>query len=261
MKQFKKISSFILAFLLCLTAFLGTPMAASAEEGPTTYYLKYVPASNEWRFQIGTWDPNGYHRELYYVYQDIKDGDLLVIDDTENAGIDLHLDVQLSNLTIVHGEYIIVTTKGIDDFYCLNNSTCAINADVTNAYVYDAGVCNFNKNVSKLELLSEKNDLLSATIAVVGTLDHVIASGKSYLHFEHYNFKENTFYMEKGTLKTDASNYSKTPVTPETTSTPATPDDEYDEVPKTADIRFNPLWLVGIAALCFAGSYKLRSAK
>lgn len=261
MKHLKKALCLFAAFAFCLTSFLSVPLKANAEETATTYYIKYVPASGEWRFQLGTWDPSGYHRELYYMYQDIKDGDLLVIEDADGVPLDLTVNVHLSNLTIVRGVQIVVTANGIDDFYCINDSTCAINADIENAYVYDACVCNFNKNVSKLELLSEKNDLLSATIAVVGTLDHVIASGKSYTHFEHYAFEKNTFYMKDGTLKTDASHYSKTPVA--TTPAPVTPDsgNEYDDVPKTGDVRFNPLLLVLIAGICFAGSYKLKENK
>lgn len=259
MKHQKKLFSLLVAFILCLTTFLSTPITANADETATTYYVKYVPAIDEWRFQIGTWETNGYHRELYYMYQDIKDGDLLVIEDTDSVPLNLSLNVSLSNLTIVKGSQIVVTAKSIDEFYCLNNSICAVNADIKNAYVYDGGICNFNSNVSNLELRSEKNDNLSATIAVVGTLDHILASGKSYKHFELYNFAANTFKIENGTLKTDASNYSNTPTV--VTPVPADPGDEYDEVPKTADIRINPLWLVGIAVICLAGSYKLKNEK
>lgn len=266
MKHLKKISSFIVALVLCLTSFLGTPLSANADETATTYHVRYVSSVNEWRFQTGSWEDGGYHRGLYFLYEEIKDGDSIVIDDPTNAGLKLEVNVALSSLFVVSGNNIVVTANSIGDFYALNNSVSAITADVTNAYVYDACVCNFNKNVSKLELLSEKNDLLSATVVVVGTLDHLIASGKSYKHYEFYDFKENTLFISGGALKTDAANYSNTPgeATPAPDATPAAPagsSDEYDDVPKTADIRFNPLWLVGIAAICFAGSYKLRKAK
>ena len=36
---------------------------------------------------------------------------------------------------------------------------------------------------------------------------------------------------------------------------------KYDDVPKTADSRFNPLWLVGLAAVCFAGSLGIKKVK
>ncbi len=260
MKHFKKISIFVLAFVLCLSAFLSTPLAANADETAKNYYLRYVPSLNEWRVQTGSWVDDGYHEGLSIMQQFIKDGDTIVIDDPTNVGLNLQVNVALGSLFVVHGNNIVVTANGIGDFYALNDSVSAINADVTNAYVYDSGIVNFNKNVSKLELLSEKNDLLSATIVVVGTLDHVIASGKSYKHFEFYDFKENTFYIKDGSLKTDASNYSSSPSgTPQTPGAdPSDPGDEYDEVPKTADIRFSPLLLACIAAICFIGSYKLK---
>lgn len=275
MKKMKRMLSFLAALALCLVPLFGNTMTVRAEGEPVTYYVKYLPDSDEWRYQTGTWTDGGSHRDLYYMKEAIKDGDLLVIDGS--ADINLTVNARLSNLTIVHGDLAIIHTNGIDNLYAINDSKSAINGNVTNAYVYDTSLCNFNNNVSNLEIINSKGELLESTVAVAGTVDHVKAYGRSYTHFELYNFAANTFYMASGNLKTDAANFSTTPTatatpaptaapaettTPSTTtSTNSSSSGEYDDVPKTNDIRFNPLWLVGIAAICFVGSYELKKVK
>lgn len=259
MKHFKKILSIFAALVLCLSPLFNAPMTANAAGG-TTYYVKYVPTLNEFRYQLGSWQDGQEHLHLSALATNIKDGDLLVIDDTANVGINLNVNVNLSNLTIVAGKSVVVTAKKITDFYALYDTVSAINGDITNAYIYDNSVVNLNNNVNNVIINNTKGDLLEATVAVAGTCDHIIASGKSYKHFEHYNFKANTLYVEKGTLKTAAGNYSSTPSASSTTPSNTTNSD-YDDVPKTADARFNPLWLVGLAALCFAGSLGIKKTK
>ncbi len=263
MKSFKRTTALFAAALLCLVFFFNLSLTAKAE-GPVTYSLRYVDSINQWRYQTGTWQDSGFYRELYYMEQDIKDGDIIVIDGTKP--LDLTLNVRLSNLTIVNSTDTVVTAKSFDEVFVLNSSVCAINGDVTKASVYANSVTNFNNNVGELNLLEAKQDLLRATVAVVGTVNHVYAAGQHYKHFEFYNFEANSLLIQNGTLKTDASKYSTTPsaATPAPApSTPAAPgtSGEYDDVPKTADVRFNPLWLVGIAAVCMAGAYKLKEEK
>ena len=259
MKHFKKILSIFAALVLCLSPLFSAPMTANAAGG-TTYYVKYVPTLNEFRYQLGSWQDGQEHFAISALASNMKDGDLLVIEDTNDIGIILNVGVSLSNLTVVDGNSVVVSAKKITDFYALNGSTSAVTGDITNAYVYDNSVANLNSNVNNVTIINSKGDLLEATVAVVGTCDHIIASGKSYKHFEHYSFKANTLYVEKGVLKTAAGNYSNTPSA--STSTPSnTTNSEYDDVPKTADARFNPLWLVGLAALCFAGSVGIKKIK
>ena len=94
-----------------------------------------------------------------------------------------------------------------------------------------------------------------------------IVSGKDYKHFEFYNFAANTLRIEEGELKTEKGNYSETPQAATTTPSTTTPSTstgsnsssgDYDDVPKTGDIRFNPLWLVLAAGICFIGAYRLK---
>lgn len=258
MKHFKKLLSILAVLALCLTPLLGTPLTANAAEG-TTYYVQYVPSLNTFRYQVGSWQDGQEHWDLSALAANIKDGDLLVIDDTHDAGINLSVNVSLSNLTVVDGNAVVVSAKKITDFYALQGSVSAVNGDITNAYIYDNSIANLNNNVKNVNIINSKGDLLEASVAVVGTCDHIVASGKSYKHFEHYNFKANTLYVEKGVLKTAAENYSKTPSA--TNTTPSTPSSEYDDVPKTADARFNPLWLALAGILCLAGSIYVKKMK
>lgn len=262
MKQLKRFVITFAAALFCFVPFLSSSMTVHAD-GPVTYYLKYVESLGEWRHQTGTWDDNAYHSDLYSLTQNIKDGDLLVIDG--NSSIKLSVDVNLNNLTIVNSTGAVVAAKSIENFYAINNSVSAISGDITNAEVYDACTVNFNNSIKNLKLLSYTNDLLQQTVYVVGTVDTLTASGKSYTHYTLYNFAANTLRVEAGELKTDAANFSSTAstTTAATTTTTATTttnsaSDEYDDVPKTGDVRVNPLWFVGIATICLAGSYALK---
>lgn len=256
MKLFKKLLVTCSAALLCLAPIFGPAIDAQAES-PVTYYVSYEEDMGDWRFQTGTWDNNSPHRDLYYMSLDIKDGDHLVIDG--HSSIKLNVNVKLESLTILHADGAIITTKGINNLYALNESVSAVNGDVNYAAVYDDASLNINNNVDTLELLSNRYENLNQTVAALGTVNHLKASGKSYVHFELYNFTKGSLLIDEGSLKTKSSNYSEVPAA--ATAAPSAPSssaDAYDEVPKTGDIRFNPLWLVAIAAVCLIGSYELK---
>lgn len=264
MKKLKKIVTLLLAAALMLTPLMSNVMTANAEE-PVTYYVKYVEDIKEWRFQTGEWKDDGYHRELYYLEQDIKDGDVLVVEGNTST-LNLKVNVRLSNLTYKQAN-ANVTAKSVDNCYVIFNSYCATNGDVTNAYVYDSSVCNFNNNVTNLEVISTVSGL-TASIAVVGTVEHLKGYDSEKVYYDFYNFTTNTLAMEGGTLKTNAANYSTTAPAASTTA-PATTttgtasgttasSGEYDDVPKTGE--WNPAWmLLAVAAVCGAMSKKLRT--
>lgn len=271
MKRMKKIVSLLTAAVFCLLSLASLSLTANAEE-PVTYYVRYI--DDEWRFQTGSvWDEQGFHRELYYLKQDIKDGDLLVIDGT-GARLILDLNVRLSNLTSCHANEAIVTAKGIDNCYILENSVFAVNGDVTNAYVYDNARCTFNNNVTNLEIIGKEN-LLKATVSVMGTVNHLKGQDGVNLHYELYDFASGKLVVENGSIKTDAAYYSTTPqsttaAAPSTaapaSSAPAAQapsaaantaaSSEYDDVPKTGEANIC-IWLLGIAAVCLLGRYEL----
>ncbi len=265
MKKIKRILSLLTALVLCLVPMFGNTLTVNAEGEPTTYYVKYRVEQDDWVYQTGGWSDSEHPWDPYYMYERIKDGDIVVVDNAKSdAGVTLNFNVSLSNLTIVGGNLANVTAKSVDNFYALNDSKSVVNANVKNAYVYDYALVNFNNNVDNLEIISSNGDLLHATVGCSGTVGHVKATSLSYTHFEFYSFAANTLQISDGSLTTPKDSYSETaPAATPAPSAPSAPSGsgEYDDVPKTADTRFNPLWLVAAAAVCMTGSYALKKAK
>lgn len=174
-----------------------------------TYSLKYVEDKDEWRYHVGAWDDNNAgHRELYYLKQSIKDGDILVIEGGEH-NLNLEVPVSLNNITFNHSHLAVITAKSVENVYVLRDSVGVVNGDVTNAHVYDNAVANFNNNVTNLYITKERSG--EQTIAVVGTVDYVRTGDAEKVYNEFYNFQANSFRQEEGILKTDASKYSTVP--------------------------------------------------
>uniref|UniRef100_UPI0040562EB2 hypothetical protein n=1 Tax=Acetatifactor sp. TaxID=1872090 RepID=UPI0040562EB2 len=267
MKTLKKITALLLAAAICALLPNATVLTASAEE-PVTYYVKHVDGQG-WRFQIGSWADNGYHRELYYMYQDIKDGDLLVVDGS-NIDNPIEVSVRLSNLTYAQNTSAVVYAKSIDNCYVLRDNFSAVNGDVTNAYIYDTTACTFNNNVGTLNILNDPgriDSLLHANVTVGGTVNHLIGNDGNTVHYDLYNFAAGKLVITQGDVKTDPAYFSTTASSTAAPSVPAqtvpadtASDDEYDDVPQTGD---SSLWicLLGISAICFAGSYQLKKVK
>lgn len=292
MKRLKTIVSLLAAAaMLLLMPNTDLPQVSAAE--PVTYSLKYVEANNEWRYHVGPWDDNNPgHRELYYLKESIKDGDIIVVEGGDQ-GLTLELPVNLSNITFNHSHLAVITAKSVENVYVLRDSVAAINGDVKNAHVYDNAVVNFNDNVTNLYITKEICG--QQTIVVVGTVDYVKTGDAEKVYNEMYNFQANSFRQEEGILKTDASKYSTVPVptapvvpgdpsatlpvvptvpmdptvtvpvvptVPETPVAPVVPvtpaDSLYDDVPKTGEPLALPGLLVMGAGICFGGAYLLK---
>lgn len=269
MKCFKKFVTLVaIAAVLALLPAQNTLTASAAE--PERYYVKYVDSLNEWRYQQAqSWDNENNGRELYYLKENIKDGDILVIDGT-NSALGLELSVSLSNLTIKNTNSAVVTAKSIQELYVLRDSVAAINGDIVNANIYDNATCNLNNNVTNLILYGDPE--VVPTVVVGGTVGYVKISDVQKTYYEFYNFEKGSFSIDKGIMRTDTSKYSSTaPATPQpaptkpATQTPVqTPsssnDNDYDDVPKTGDSSLY-LILFAASALCFAGSYVLKKKR
>lgn len=300
MKKLKTIVSLLaVAALLLLTPGLNQLQVSAAE--PVTYSLKYVEAEEEWRFHIGAWDDNNAgHRELYYLKQSIKDGDLIVIEGGDHS-LNLELPVNLNNITFNHTYTAIITAKSVENVYVLRDSVAVVNGDVTNAHVYDNAVANFNNNVTNLFITKERSG--EQSIAVLGTVDYVKTGDAEKVYNEFYNFQANSFRQEEGILKTDPSKYSTIPavvapvapvdpsaavpvvpilpvdpaavptvptlpVDPTTAVAPVAPvvpvapaDSLYDDVPKTGDPFALPGLLFISAGICFGGACLLKKKR
>ena len=216
MKKLKKIVTLLTLAAVCLTAPAFGKITAKAAE-PNTYVLNFSPSKGEWRFKpASSWSEEVQDRELYYMMQEIKDGDYIVVqNDVDCNPLNLNVPVRLGNLTIKNSvKTPVITAKGYDNVYVLDGTTAAINGDVSHAYVYGGARVNFNNNVDTLEMYgygSEYNNL-HAYITVVGTVNHLSAKDGQTMetYYDYYNFAANKLYTEDGALRTDAQYYSKT---------------------------------------------------
>ncbi len=283
MKRLKKfVALFTLAAVCLAVPGLGKITVNAAE--PTTYVLNYSASNSEWRYkEASSWSAEVQDRELYYLQQNIKDGDYIVIDnDVENNPLSLKVSVRLGNLTFKNTVGVpVVYANGYDSVYFLDGTSGAVNGDVSHAYVYGSAKANFNSNVNTLEMIgvsSDKSNNLHATINGVGTVNHLIAKDNrdQSTFYEAYSFAAGKLVIEDGSLKTDAKDYSTTASAapaettpaateqPAQTAAPAQPaqstaasSSEYDNVPKTGESTAM-IWLLGAAVVCMAGGYTIR---
>lgn len=270
MKKLKKLVTLLTLAAVCLTApALGKITVKAAE--PTTYVLNCSDTNGEWRFKMAsTWSEEVQDRELYYLLQNIKDGDYIVIEnDVDCNPLNLNVPVRLGNLTIKSTHKApVITAKGYDNVYVLDGTTAAINGDISHAYVYGGAKVNFNNNIDTLEMYgygSEYNNL-HAYITVVGTVNHLSAKDGQTMqtYYDYYNFAAGKLFTEDGSLRTDAQYYSTTAPAataevsqPAATAQPAASSSAYDDVPKTGESVL-PLYLMSIAVLCAVSGYALR---
>lgn len=251
MKRMKKVLAVMLSLCMMFTASCMAKLTVQAE-GATTYTLKVV--DDEWRFQPNyPWDSNVQHRELYYMHQNLKDGDKIVVSDTSKK-LDLTVDKKLSNVTIEFASNAVIAAPGYEEVYVLNNSAAAINGDVDKAYVYEASSVNFNSNVNYLEVNAQFP--LKANVGVMGTLNHLKGQDPKRVHYELYNFAAGKLSIVDGEIKTDSAFYSTAagatvtaPVAATTTVATPSAADELDDVPKTGDI-VTYYWILGLAVVC-----------
>ncbi len=268
----KKLLSIFAVACFALILWSQNIITASAAE-PTTYVVKYDSSKDEWYYQIGSaWDDTvpPPRREIYYMIQEMKDGDYVVVDSTDNRGT-LALDFTLGNLTILPHSTALITCKGVQEYYQLHDSAVSLTANVEKAFVYDNAVANFNNNVNTLELIYDETPEM--IVGVAGTCSEFWAHNydASATKYHLWNFKAQLSFNET-ILKTPYGNYDINPPaspaapivpsapssTPTTTpSAPSSSADEYDDVPKTGESAMF-LWMFALAALCFAGSYSFK---
>lgn len=271
----KKIKHIVTVLAAAAVFFLlpGAGCLRAAAEEPVTYAVKYIEEKKEWRYlpNTSTFDDGAYHRELYYMYESMKDGDIVVVYNESESVPSLDLgSVRLSNLTVTPcSSFTIIFSGDIDECHILNGAYCSINANVTNAHVYEVSTSNFNKNVQELRIHAD--DGINSTVGCDGTVGHLYAPSDSLpqTFYDLYDFQAGSLLIQQGSLKTGADKFSSSPSqpTPAPTQAPQPPastapsgNDEYDEVPKTGS-RNPVLWLLCIAAVSGAASYGLKKAR
>ncbi len=271
-KKLKALVSLLAAAAVLALLPGGNTLTAKAEEAKT-YSVRFVGGDiNDWRYVAGsTFEDTAYHREIYYLNQELKAGDAVVVyasDTTPNKELQL-ADVKLGNLTIHQNATAAVVTGGVTDCYVLAGAVAAVNGDVRNAYLYDTTTCSFNNNV--LDMILNIGDEPHSNISCAGTVGHFrTVSSTGARTYEFFDIAQNAMRMVNGTYQ--ITQYSPTPSdsylqamngTSDTTATPApsstataASSDEYDKVPKTGEHSM-VIWFVCAAVVLFAGSYVL----
>jgi LPXTG-motif cell wall-anchored protein len=261
MKLFKRILATTLA--IALVALL--PQATmKVKAAGTTYSLKYVPSMSEWRAQpLSSWDLSKGTGDLAYLYQNIKDGDTLVILGETGAPnlTDLKISAKLENLTIynVTTGVTFSTTAEVKDVYVLKGSIASLNGTCKNVYIYDDSICNV---MNDAELISmNKESSMKMNVAAVGKVAHVQFVDNGRVLSDTYNYAANSLRVQNGENKTPTTSYSATPTgstgtatgTATSSSSSTTTSSGTPASPKTGENATMIILFAG-AVLCFAGS-------
>lgn len=268
MKRLKKFVALLATVAICALVPGANVLTVSAAE-PVTYHVKYIEEDGEWRFQVGDWDEEGNHRELYYLYQDFKDGDILVVDSNDYTKAEaITMSKHVSNLTVIDGSHAVVSAPSFGEVYALLDSSVAVTGNVGTGYIYDNSAVTFHSNINKLILIDTQGQA-TGHATVGGTAGHVIRqTDTGYIYYQVYNVAAGKLNIEWSELKTDSAYYSTTPTAaPAPVQTPAqTPaastqqpasSGDYDDVPKTGESN-TVLLLTGIAVLCLLGKRALK---
>ena len=286
-KVTKTAAVLVLAAMLALLPNANAFTAKAAE--PVSYAVKFIPDKGEWRMQANTnlFEDDKESREIYYLRQDIQEGDIVVVYNDTDTSVILDLgNTHLSNLTLVQNtQSCVIKSGGATECYVLGGSISSIGGDMTNAYVYGTTICTFVGNVGTLTMYSD-GDQLTSSVSIGGTTEHLYARPGDltlpYSFYDLYRFSAGTLYVKEGILQTASwayltaeqyaaqtaepqdSNSTQTVAPQDNNSTQppaATPkaSDGYDEVPKTGQNSLY-VWFLCAAVLFFAGSCILRRA-
>lgn len=215
----------------------------SAQE-PATFYIDYDPNGYGWYVLVEADmadKENAQPKVMQVFYNYAKDGDAVVVSCSHDNAPQLDLGtVRLGNVTILpNSSFIMIKAAQIYDFFALANSSSSISAPVTNAYVYDPAVVNFNDNVQDI-LLNVDDSTSSSSMGCMGTVGSVkVLFTYNNTSYSLYNFKKDTFSFKDGRLETSAGNYSAdpSPVTPAPKPVPTSqPAASYDHIPKLKEV-------------------------
>lgn len=271
MKKIKKITA-VLAAVAVLVLLPETNASTVHADEPVTYSVKYVSDELGWRFLKNSNDfSSGNGNNIYYLTQDIKDGDLVVVYNDIGTSTPLDLgNVKLSNLTYANNaKWSMVYAGSVQDCYVLGGSTGTVNCDVKNAYVYDTVVFNFNGNVEELNITSGDN--VQSNVGCGGTVGHlyVYSTTLDRALFNYYDFAAGALLFDGGVFKpqgtfttpeehaANIANISANTTTAASSGTTAASSNDYDDVPKTGQSDLY-LWLLFASMVCFAGSRALK---
>lgn len=279
----KRIKTLVTVIAAAATVILPSGMCSlktfAAE--PATFHISYVPVdeNDTEGWSVTTWLPesdpdfedNQDVRELQFFFNEVKDGDLVVIHNSDSSAPRLDLGTtRLSNLVLDSGsDFTMIQAGIIDVFDVMPESSCSISASIVTAKLYDPALINFNNDVANIVITSSE-DYIVGTIGCSGTVGSLTCNFSDGTSDTMYNFKKNTLSIDDGRVQTSDEDYSTEPssAAPQPPAAPAAPQqpssgtssDEYDQVPKTGDTN-TAAWLLCAGALCMALSCGLRGKK
>ncbi len=241
------VTLFAAAAALILLPGVFTLKASAAE--PATFYIDYDPDGYGWYVLVEA-DmadrDNAPPKVMQAFYNTVKDGDAVVVSCYHDNAPQLDLGTaRLGNVTVLQDtSFIMIKAAHIVDFFALGKSFCSISAPVTNAYIYDPAVVNFNDNVKDI-LVNVDSGASTSSIGCSGTVGSlkVLFTGNNS-SYTLYDFKKDSLSFEDGYLQTPAYLFSTVPVAPTqpsggTTAVPTLKDvfDEHYYADKYPDLK------------------------
>lgn len=265
MKKMKRIAAILVAVTVLVLLPETNASTVHADE-PVTYSVNYISDELGWRYLKNSNDfSSSTGSNIYYLTQEIKDGDLVVVYNNIGTTTPLNLgNVHLSNLTFANKQWSMVYAGSVQDCYVLKGTTGTVNCDVKNAYVYDYDpvVFSFNGNVEELTINSL--DSVQSNVGCGGTVGHlyVYSTTLDRVFFDYYDFVAGALLFDGGVFKPQGSfttpeQHAANIATLSANKNTATSSDEYDDVPKTGQSNLY-LWLLFASVICFAGSRALK---
>lgn len=261
MKRFTKTVSLLTASALLALLPDANALTASAAT-PETYTIFYSDDEKAWCYADSEdAEKDKYDDDIEDLYDEIKDGDHVVIFGEDDEVETFELPVRLSTLTVMNcgSSYVIVHTNGVNEVQAGNGAVFSVTGDIQNAYVHNDAEVTFHGKIDMLTIETD-ND---AEVACKNTVAHAICINEGEVEFDIYNVAADKLRVDNGELETEAEFYSTTPTnapiaTPSTqTSSNTAASDDYDDVPKTGE-SYAVYLLLAAAAICFAGSRALK---
>ena len=250
MKKFKFLAAVFTLLAMILTT---APAVKTYAATPDTWTICFDTNRGEWTYKLNG-ESTG-HWELYYFYNDFKDGDKLVIDGANaTKGVTVDLNKKVSELAFATAQTGIVNATSVDWAYSLSGAVGVVNGNVTKASVDDNATLQINGNAKEAYAKKADGSGVHANFNVSGTVDYaeVAQAATGLAAMPAYNFAAGSFSLTNDSiyLKTSTDKYSTTGTAPSSSQAAANQDSgkELDSVPKTGGFDFTVVFFaIGFA--------------
>jgi hypothetical protein len=240
MKKFKFLAAVFTLLAMILTT---VPAVKTYAATPDTWTICFDTNRGEWTYKLNG-EGTG-HWELYYFYNDFKDGDKLVVDGANaTKGVTVDLNKRVSELAFATAQTGIVNASYVDYVYSLSGAIGVVNGNVGKASVTDDATLQINGNAKEVYAKKADGSGAHANVNVSGTVDYaeVAQAATGLAAMPAYNFATGSFSLINDSiyLQTATDKYSTTGTAPSSSRTSGSTDSdkELDSVPKTGGFDF-----------------------